>query len=181
MGIKTGKFSFCNLVTKNSKNEFLGKKVWNPPCYFWYSAKNHYYVFFNRSIMILCQHHLPCSGIWNVLESILSKIKGIWASLDMSPLIWQINKFNPYLFQNNVDKTTSVKSKFLKNKLELFHRAAKLWVLVIFLSKSTKSFSLNQTFIENSHPRWKLASTMLRIYVFCDIDMFVKKNHFCAC
>ena len=38
----------------------------------------------------------------------------------MSPLIWQINKFNPYLFQNNVDKTTSVKVNSLKTSLNFF-------------------------------------------------------------
>ena len=75
---KTRKNFISQICQKRIQKLVPGKKVWNSPWHLWYSAKNHYYVFFNRSIMILCQHHLPCSGIWNVLESILSKIKGIW-------------------------------------------------------------------------------------------------------
>ena len=78
-GSKIQKNFISQIGLMKFENEFLGKNFKNQPILVTFdSAKNDYYVFFNRSIMILCQHHLPCSGIWNALESIRSKIKGIW-------------------------------------------------------------------------------------------------------
>ena len=66
----------------------------------------------------------------------------------MSPLIWQINKFNPYLFQNNVDKTTSVKVNSLKTRMNFFteletwnngylrRRSFALWILTVTIRVS---------------------------------------------